>query len=144
VRAISKEEKDMACFLVPAAEAIVTTVVQKVVAKRAKSADDDQTQKAMAKWSQRLRMLNTMLWGGTLMMAVEHLWRGEIVPWPPFLTALESPGQVGPMLRELATYGVAMAAAVTVVWGIVVVVAERRAKAADLPKTEQPAASEVI
>jgi hypothetical protein len=64
------------------------------------------------------------------------VWHGELVPWPPFLTAMETPGQVGPMLRELATYGVAMAVAVTVIWGVAVMIAEKRAKATNLPVAE--------
>jgi hypothetical protein len=126
----------MACFLVPAAEAIVTTVVQKVVERKEKGAVGDRTQETRAKWSQRLRWLNTMLWGGTILLALEHVWHGELVPWPPFLTAMETPGQVGPMLRELATYGVAMAVAVTVIWGVAVMIAEKRAKATNLPVAE--------
>jgi hypothetical protein len=129
----------MACFLVPAGEAIVTTVVQKVVEKREKKAGVEGTQRASGKWSQRLGWLNGLLWGGSAMLAVEHLWHGEIVPWPPFLTAMETPGEVGPMLHELATYGVAMAVTVTAVWGIMVVVAELRAKAKELPE-EKPQA----
>ena len=70
------------------------------------------------------------------MLAVEHLWHGEIVPWPPFLTAMETPGEVGPMLHEMATYGITMAVVVTAVWAIIVVIAELRAKAKDLPEVE--------
>lgn len=126
----------MACFLVPGAEAVVMTVVQKVVERRGRVAAGERTQEAMSRWSQRLRRLNTMLWGGTILLALEHLWHGEIVPWPPFLTAMETAGEVGPMLREMATYGVAMAVGVTVVWGIVEVIAGRRARAANQPETE--------
>jgi hypothetical protein len=46
-----------------------------------------------------------------------------------FFTALETTGGLAPMLREMATLGVAMAAAVTAVRGIIVVVAEVKAKA---------------
>ncbi len=126
----------MACFLVPAAEAVVTTVVMKIVEKKEKNAAGERTQRMKVEWSRRLRWLNTMLWGGSILLALEHVWHGELVPWPPFLTAVETPGQVGPMLRELATYGVAMAVGVTVIWGIMVVIAEKRAKAAALPETE--------
>jgi len=134
----------MACFLVPVGEAVVTTVVQKVVEKREKKAVEQGEKKVSGggtasigvKWSQRLGWLNKMLWGGAILLALEHVWHGEVVPWPPFLTAMETPGEVGPMLHEMATYGVAMAITVTVVWAIIVVIAELRAKAKAMPGEE--------
>ncbi len=118
----------MACFLVPMGEAIVTTVVQKVVDKREKKVDGERAVKTGVSWSRRLSWLNKLLWGGTILLALEHVWHGEVVPWPPFLTAMENPGDVAPMLHEIATVGVAMAIAVTVVWAIIVLIAERKAK----------------
>jgi hypothetical protein len=129
----------MACFLAPAGVAIVTTIVQKVVKKKERAGAGDQMQKTTGKWTQRLRWLNTMLWGGVILLALEHIWHGEVVPWPPFLTAMQTPGDVGPMLHEIATYGVTMAAVILVAWGILVGIAEvveRRAKAADLTEAE--------
>jgi hypothetical protein len=131
----------MACFLVPVGEAVVTTVVQKVVEKREKKAVGQGEKKVSeigtastgVKWSQRLGWLNKMLWGGAMLLALEHVWHGEVVPWPPFLTAMETPGEVGPMLHEMATYGVTMAVVVTVVWAIIVAITELRAKAKALP-----------
>lgn len=118
----------MACFLVPMGEAIVTTAVQKVVERREKKVDDRKTKSAGLKWSVKLSWLNKLLWGGTILLALEHAWHGEIVPWPPFLTAMESAGGVATMLHEMATVGVAMALTVTAVWGIIVLVAELRTK----------------
>jgi hypothetical protein len=122
----------MACFLVPVGEAIVTTVAQKVAEKREKKDETEKTEKAEKtgiKWSRRLGWLNKMLWGGSIMLALEHIWHGEVVPWPPFLTAMEHPGEVAPMLHEMATVGVAMAVAVTAIWGIMILVAELRTRA---------------
>lgn len=113
----------MACFLVPAGEAVITTVIQKIVEKREK-----RTVNISPKWSRRLSWLNIMLWGGTLMLAIDHLISGEVTFYPPFLTALNSPADTAVMLREMATVGVAMAAAVTAVWGIMVLVAEFRSR----------------
>jgi hypothetical protein len=124
----------MACFLVPGGEAIVVTVVKKVVEKRAKKAGVEGTEKTGGKWSQRLGWLNNLLWGGVILLALEHVWHGEVVPWPPFLTAMESASETSTMLHEIATYGVAMAVVVTVVWAIICVVAEIRSKAKALPK----------
>ncbi len=119
----------MACFLVPAGEAMVTTVVQKVVENREKKAGGERNSSTGLKWSQRLGWLNKLLWGGTILLALEHIWHGEVVPWPPFLTVIENPGYVAQMLHEMATVGVAMAVTVTVVWAIMVVVAELKARA---------------
>jgi hypothetical protein len=57
-----------------------------------------------------------MLWGGTALLAFEHLWHGEITVRFPFLTAAASPAETEVMLREMATVGVGMAAAVTIAW----------------------------
>jgi hypothetical protein len=125
----------MACFLVPAGEAIVTTVVQKVVDNREKKAGGEKVKKTGLSWSRRLGWLNKMLWGGTILLALEHIWHGEVVPWPPFLTAMETPSEVAPMLHEMATFGVAMAITVTAIWGIMILVAELKAKA--VPKVKE-------
>ncbi|PKH47146.1 hypothetical protein KKB3_00150, partial [Dehalococcoides mccartyi] len=58
-----------------------------------------------------------------------HVWHGEVVPWWPFLTAMENPADIAPMLHEMATVGGAMAVTVTVVWVIMVLIAEARLKA---------------
>jgi hypothetical protein len=125
----------MACFLVPMGEAIVTTVVQKVVGNREKKVGGEKAQKTGLTWSRRLSWLNKMLWGGTILLALEHIWHGEVVPWPPFLTAMENPAEVAPMLHEMATFGVAMALTVTAVWGIMILVAELKTRAIPEAKT---------
>ncbi len=125
----------MACFLAPAGVAIVTTVVQKVVKNKEKrSGAGEQAESAGGKWTQRLRWLNTMLWGGVILLCLEHIWHGEVVPWPPFLTAMQTPGEVGSMLREIAIYGTTMTAVIIVAWGILVGVTELRARAQRLPE----------
>ncbi|MDP2918646.1 MAG: hypothetical protein Q8O43_00265 [Dehalococcoidia bacterium] len=119
----------MACFLVPMGEAIVTTIVQKVVEKREKKVGGEAAIKTGLSWSRKLSWLNKLLWGGTILLAFEHVWHGEIVPWPPFLTAMENPADVAPMLHEVATIGVGMAVFVTIIWWIIVMIAEAKAKA---------------
>jgi len=119
----------MACFLVPMGEAIVTTVVQKVVENKEKKVGEEGTTKTGLSWSRKLSWLNKLLWGGTILLAFEHIWHGEIVPWPPFLTAVENPADVAPMLYEVATIGVGMAIFVTIVWAIIVMIAELKTKA---------------
>jgi hypothetical protein len=104
----------MACFLVPMGEAIVTSIAQKTVGK----------EKARG-W--RLSWLNGMLWGGVVALAVEHALHGEIVPWPPFLTAMQNPQDTITMFYEMGVIGIPMAVAVTVVWIMMLIVTKREA-----------------
>ena len=56
------------------------------------------------------------------MLAFEHLWHGEIVPWFPFLTAAGNPEDMSEVLHEMSTVGVTMALLVTFIWiGMVIV-----------------------
>lgn len=113
----------MACFLVPAAEAVVTTVVTKVIEKKEKkqeegkvSAEQTSEQPVKVPFSKKLKWLRDMLWGGSALLAFEHIWHGEVVPWFPFLTAASDPTEAAEMLHEMATVGVTMAVVVTVAW----------------------------
>ena len=58
-----------------------------------------------------------------VLLAFEHLWHGEIIPWFPFLTAAGDPESAAEMLMEMASAGVSMALLVTVVWGIMLLAA---------------------
>lgn len=118
----------MACFLVPATEAVVTTVVQKVLERKQTREGETPKEGAARPWSERLSWLNTMLWGGSALLALEHIWHGEVVPWPPFLTAMRSPAETSAMLHEMGTVGVAMAVTVTLTWAAIVVVATLRSQ----------------
>ena len=112
----------MACVLVTVAEAIVTTVVTKIVEKKEKSAvkssDTEEVSVHTNKvpFSRKLKWLNNMLWGGSILLIFEHIWHGEIVPWFPFLTAASNPEDTAVMLHEMATVGVTMAVIVTAAW----------------------------
>ena len=96
----------MACFLVPTSEAIVTTVIKAVADKKG----------VESPFSKRMNWLNNMLWGGSALLAFEHVWHGEVTPWFPFLTNAATPEQASKMLHEMATNGVAMAVLVTLAW----------------------------
>ncbi len=130
----------MACFLVPAAEAVVTTVVTKVLRKKEsqKKAEtvtfqlDDNTVETGEKipFSEKMKWLNKLLWGGSGLLAFEHVWHGEVVPWFPFLTAAENPDSLQEMLNEMSTVGVSMAILVTAVWGGMVAVSSLMEKRA--------------
>jgi len=123
----------MACFIAPAGVALATTVARKIVEKREDAftghGEERRPDKIPGKWTTRLGWLNTMLWGGVVMLVLEHAVNGELVPWPPFLTALQTPGGAGATLREIALIGGGMTAAVFVVWSFMVLVAELRSRA---------------
>ncbi len=104
----------MACFLVPTTEAIVTTIAAKVIKKKESSHHVDES--AHISLSQKIGWLNKMLWGGSALLAFEHVWHGEVQPFFPFLTAAGDPESAAAMLHEMATSGTAMAAVVTLAW----------------------------
>lgn len=125
----------MACFLVPAGEAAVTTVVGKLGGKKPQGAAHEQ---AGAGFGRKLKWLSNMLWGGSALLAFEHLWHGEIMPWFPFLSAAGSPADTAEMLAEMGSVGVTMAAGVTLVWvGMVAVSAALERRAQDDVPAEQ-------
>ena len=116
----------MACFLVPAVEAAITTVAVKVMEKKEKTSEsavvseknavntEENTEKIH--FSGKMKWLRNLLWGGSGLLAFEHVWHGEVVPWFPFLTAANDPEETAEMLHEMGTVGVSMAVLVTLVW----------------------------
>ncbi len=137
----------MACFLVPAAEAIVTTVITRVIkakekkegtAARISFPDGSIKEASKIRFSTKLGWLNKLLWGGSLLLAFEHVWHGEVVPYFPFLTAVQN-GESSEMLAEMGSTGVTMAVLVTAVWVIMLVVShfiEKRALRTSTPAQE--------
>ncbi|MCR4788290.1 MAG: hypothetical protein K5888_06880 [Lachnospiraceae bacterium] len=108
----------MACFLVPGTEAIVTTIVTKAVEKKEKEnkkEGQESVKESGIKLSTKLGWLNNMLWGGSALLAFEHVWHGEVIPSFPFLTAVRE-GDAAGMLHEMGTAGVCMAVLVTLTW----------------------------
>ena len=67
-------------------------------------------------FARKLKWLTNLLWGGSALLAFEHLWHGEVVPWFPFLTAMSDPTDKAEMLHEMSTVGVTMAVLITLVW----------------------------
>lgn len=109
----------MACFTAPLAEAVIVKAVEKSIEKKGgKEASDKIPLARKVKW------LSTMLFGGSALLAFEHIWHGEITAWFPFLTAMNSPEDTAEMLKEIATVGVSMAVLITVVWFIMCKVAD--------------------
>lgn len=106
----------MACFLIPTAEAIVSTVVTNVVEKNEKKNNNK------SNFSKKIKWLSNMLWGGSSLLAFEHIWHGEVTPWYPFLTAMNNPEDTANMFHEISTVGVSMSLVVTAVWIVMVLV----------------------
>ncbi|MBR1479219.1 MAG: hypothetical protein IJ608_14850 [Lachnospiraceae bacterium] len=107
----------MACFIVPAAEAIVATAVEKQIEK-----NEGAEKRSGNVFLMKFKWLLTMLWGGAALLAFEHIWHGEVVPFFPFLTNAANPADRAEMLHEMSTVGVTMAVLVTVVWFAMVLV----------------------
>lgn len=116
----------MACFLVPAAEAVITAAAVKITKNKENKCKKHYTN--TIPFSRKLSWLRNMLAGGSALLAFEHLWHGEITPWFPFLTAVGNPADTAEMLHEMAVSGTSMAALVTLVWGVMAVAADIIAK----------------
>lgn len=89
----------MACFIVPLTQAVATTIYRKV------------TKQSDTFVGRNLKTLEQMLWGGSVMLLIDHLINGELFAWN---------------LREVLTIGVPMSVVVTAVWAIWCYAKERR------------------
>lgn len=99
----------MACFVVSMTVAIFTTIFRKKFSPK-----------------YHIEWLNMLLWGGSLMLAIEHIAHEEIVLFFPFLTAaIEGPEAVNVMLLEMATIGTAMLLVCIGMWVLMLVVSPR-------------------
>ncbi|MDO4581793.1 MAG: hypothetical protein Q4B96_04320 [Bacillota bacterium] len=134
----------MACFLAPVAEAIVVSVIKKNVQNKELAAlTADAAESVVAEesssipTSRKLGWLSKMLWGGSFLLAIEHIWHGEVIPWPPFLTAMYNAADVQPMLMEIITVGGAMMAVITAAWLLMVAAANHIEKRAARLASEQ-------
>lgn len=110
----------MCCFIVPLAQAIATTVVRHA---KAASVSNPGSHVLL----RQLPALEKMLWGGTLMLIVDHIINGELTWRFPFFTALGVEGGFGVMLREMLTVGVPMSLLLTAAWVLWAVWKDRRA-----------------
>lgn len=93
----------MACFITPLATGLLIELLKRYVGA----------------WRSRLSLLSKMLLGGSFIMAIEHVWHGEVVPYPPFLTAMSNPADIPVMLGEMTVVGTSMVLATVATWAIV-------------------------
>ena len=124
---ILKGELIMACFLIPTAEAILVTGAALVTRSIEKKRSNHQPSLLGGEMkvhlnkdsmSKKLFSLSKLLYGGSFLLAFEHAWNGEIVPWYPFLTATSNPSATAQMIHEMSTVGVAMSLVITGAWAL--------------------------
>ncbi len=123
----------MACFIVPATEAIVTTVASKKLNHTLETKEDTLGNY----YIKNMKTLNTMLWGGSALLLFEHIWHGEVTPFFPFFTAASSPAELSAMFHEMATVGVAMALLVTFVWAALTLITYKMTHPKTSPSLEK-------
>ncbi|MGN1045509.1 MAG: hypothetical protein ACI4QG_00275 [Candidatus Cryptobacteroides sp.] len=101
----------MACFLVPMVQAIATTAYRRHIEKNMSEGNAPLLKS-------NIPALEKMLWGGTVMLIVDHIINGEIIFRFPFFSAFTQTGGAQVFLKELLTVGVPMSLAITAVWAL--------------------------
>ena len=99
----------MACFVVPLVEAIAVSIYRKSNASAIAKAGAPALKK-------HIPALEKMLWGGSIMLIVDHIINGELTWTFPFFTSLGESGGAAILWREVLTVGVPMALVLTVAW----------------------------
>lgn len=94
----------MSCFLVPLAEAVAVSVVRKCNAKKIHGEN-------AGPLLRHLPTLEKMLWGGSLMLVVDHAINRELTTFS---------------WHDILTVGVPMAVVLTAAWAVWAVVKSRR------------------
>lgn len=100
-------------------QAIATTAYRKLNAKKIEAT-------GATALMRHVPTLEKMLWGGTVMLVVDHIINGEVTWRYPFFTALTETGGAEVMLREMLTVGVPMSLVLTAVWVVYAFVKERK------------------
>jgi len=101
----------MACFIAPLSLGIVTTIFRKKIPENLK-----------------IGWLNIMIFGGAIMLAVEHIAHEEIILYPPFLTAMQTPAEIPVMLQEMAVVGGTMTIAMISIWAVMVYIYNKKSE----------------
>ena len=112
----------MSCFVVPLVQAIAVSLIRKANAKKVVSPD-------ASPFVRELPALEKMLWGGSIMLVVDHVINGELMFRFPFFSALATEGGGWDvMLREMLTVGVPMSLVLTAAWAVWVLLRERSSR----------------
>lgn len=106
----------MACFLVPAAEAAVTTIAAKAMKSKERGlpvhkiavGSGFENVEAIP-FSKKLNWLSKLLWGGSALLCFEHVWARRGRPLLSISDGRVRPRRSGVMLDEMASVGGSMA-----------------------------------
>lgn len=109
----------MACFVVPLVQAVATSIYRKANEKKP-------SRGGTGLLARHISDLEKMLWGGSVMLIVDHIINGELTWRFPFFTALGQTGGAQVMLKEILTVGVPISLVLTAVWALWAVLKERR------------------
>jgi len=101
----------MACFIAPLSLGIITTIFRKRFPENFK-----------------ISWLNIMIFGGAIMLAIEHVAHEEIILTPPFLTAMQTPAEIPVMLQEMAVVGGTMTIAIVTIWAVMVYIHNKKSE----------------
>ena len=112
----------MACFTVTAVTAVGVGIARHIVKhheKKVEKLEVKNTEVDTLKTSKKLGILEIALFGGSFILAGEHVLHGEVTFTFPFLTAIkEGSDAIRTMLGEMATVGVGMTAIIVATWGV--------------------------
>ena len=109
----------MSCFIVPLVQAIGTSIYRKCAEKSIADPSSPFLK-------QQVPALEKMLWGGSVVLIVDHIINGELTWRFPFFTALTEAGGGEVLLREMLTVGVPMSLVLTAVWALYALLLKRR------------------
>mgnify|MGYP003294984680 CR=1 FL=1 len=101
----------MACVTVPVVTAVAVEAIRGLVKKY-----EAKKEVPEIRFSRKLKWFSNLLFGGSALLLLEHVWHGEIVPWYPFLTGASNAEDAQTMLHEMSTVGVAMTGVVALAW----------------------------
>lgn len=112
----------MACFTVTTVAGIAVAAARHICKHKEKVANQtkaDVVKEDNLPTSEKLGILELALFGGSFILAGEHLIHGEVSFQFPFLTAVkEGPDAVKEMLFEMGTVGVGMTLIIFGAWAI--------------------------
>ena len=120
----------MACFTVSVVGAIGVGIAKHIVKHHEKKMLLENKEPKEYKfgsetpWSKKLSYLELTLYGGSLLLLGEHIIHGEVVPYPPFLTAMQNAEDAAQMWKEIGTVGVTMFLLLVFAWAVGVFVSD--------------------
>ena len=128
----------MACFVVTTAAAIGVGVARHIVKHKEKK-NPEFASKDRLVTSKELGALELTMFGGSFLLAGEHVLHDEVIFTFPFLTAVRD-GDTLEMLQEMGTIGVGMLAILVAAWfgGVLLVryLKKKKAKEAALESSK--------